>query len=86
MLYKNLHLPSLYLPSLSPDVPVFCAGDARVEYMTLSKGRFEATVRDLLLVRHYRVEVYSCKDTKKQDWRITYKVGSGGQEIRLASV
>ena len=51
-------------------------GKSRLEYVVLSKSCFETTVRELLLVRQYRIEVYKPKSSGKNasDWTLTYKV------------
>jgi len=51
-------------------------GKNRLEYVVLNKSSFENTIRELLLVRHYRIEVYRPKSSGKNasDWTLAYKV------------
>jgi len=51
-------------------------GKHRLEYVVLSKSSFECTVRELLLIRQYRIEVYKPKSAGKNasEWTISHKV------------
>lgn len=59
------------------NINIYCidliAGDEKLDYIVINKGNFEPYIRELLLVRHYRVEVYS-GGAKTNNWTLDYKV------------
>lgn len=59
-------------------VKTYASGNDSLESLYLNKANFEAFVRELLLVKHYRVEVYFSKGGhKNNNWALEYK-GSPG--------
>ena len=44
------------------------------EYVVINRTNFDLVIRDLLIVKQYRVEVYKAKNSKSQEWSIVYKV------------
>ncbi|XP_055848504.1 DNA mismatch repair protein spellchecker 1 [Episyrphus balteatus] len=66
-----------HIQTMSPD------GDEsdKLPYLTLSKNHFENVIRDLLLVKNYRVEVYT-KKANSSDWKIEFR-GSPGNLIQF---
>lgn len=55
-----------------------------VDYISLSKGNFEILLRDLLLVKNYRVEVYTRKG-QSNEWISEFK-GSPGNLIQFENL
>lgn len=58
----------------------------KIEGVVLNKNHFESFIRELLLVKQYRVEVYVNQGSaKNQDWIIEYK-GSPGNLIQFEEI
>ncbi|EDX05036.1 GD23963 [Drosophila simulans] len=53
-----------------------------LQFVSMSKGNFERAVRELLLVRNYRVEVYV---KNSSDWEIEYR-GSPGNLLQFEDI
>lgn len=51
--------------------------EPKLSYLVLSKNNFEKFVRELLLIKQYRVEVYVKSSQRNNDWVLEYK-GSPG--------
>ncbi|KAF4517464.1 hypothetical protein B566_EDAN004503 [Ephemera danica] len=85
--YYTLHGPDAVFAAKevfkSTSVLKFMTSDSsrrQLEYVVLSKLNFEAFVRDLLLVKNYRVEVFVCPPGSSRqgtDWVVEYKASPG---------
>lgn len=51
-----------------------------LDYISLSKGNFEILLRELLLVKNYRVEVFTNKG-RSNDWVVEFKASPGNLEL-----
>lgn len=59
-------------------------GDQGVDYICINKGNFEMFLRELLLVKSYRVEVYT-KSSPSSEWVAEFK-GSPGNLIQFENL
>lgn len=75
MVYKS----TAYITEMIPD-------DATsIPHVTLYKNKFESAVRELLLVRNYRVEVYVRSATGNANWNLEYR-GSPGNLLQFEDI
>lgn len=56
---------------------LYAVGVKKTASVALSKLNFENFVRDLLLIRHYRVELYRSKGGKSNQWELVGKASPG---------
>ena len=74
MIYKSTAYIRQFLPDDSEPTP----------FVMLSKNNFEAAVKELLLVRNYRVEVY-VRHSTVGDWQVEYR-GSPGNLLQFEDI
>lgn len=51
--------------------------DKKLESVALNQNHFENFTRDLLIVKHYCIEIYSNSKASKNDWSIQYTASPG---------
>lgn len=72
---KEVYKSTTGVKTMAPD------GATALDYVCLNKGNFEVFLRDLLLVKNYRVEVYT-KKSQGGDFELEFK-GSPGNLIQF---
>lgn len=78
--YYTLHGDDASLAANFTSVQIkYMGNQPKLSYVCINKGMFETFLRELLLVRQYRVEVYvkSKESRNNNDWQVEYK-GSPG--------
>lgn len=75
---KSVYKSTANIKTMAPD------GDPGIDYVCLNKGTFEVFLRELLLVKNYRVEVFTKKGTAN-DWTLEFK-GSPGNLIQFENL
>ena len=53
---------------------MFSPGDKKIDTVYLNTQNFESLMRELLLVKQYRVSVWKQQTASKNDWAEEYKV------------
>ena len=61
-------------PRYTTPLPHAYTGDHTLQSVSLSKAHFEAFLRDLLLVKQYRVEVFRRVNNDQSSWKVEFKV------------
>lgn len=82
---EDAHLAAKIIFKSTATVKTMAPGEVQdVDYISLSKGNFEILLRELLLVKNYRVEVFTTKPGTS-DWTLEYK-GSPGNLIQFENL
>lgn len=82
---EDAHLAAKIIFKSTATVKTMAPGEVEeIDYISLSKGNFEILLRELLLVKNYRVEVF-CTRSGTNDWAIEYK-GSPGNLIQFENL
>lgn len=61
------------------------AGSKSLPTLLLWKNKFESTARELLLVRNFRIEIYTEGDSSTNDWHLEYH-GSPGNLTQFEDI
>lgn len=87
--YYSVHAEDATLASqqiFNTNIIKYMGLEPKLSYLVLSRGNFEKFVRELLLVKHYRVEVYvKTSASRNSDWTLEYK-GSPGNVSQFEDI
>lgn len=74
---EDAHLAAKIIFKSTAPVKTMAPGEVdNVDYISVSKGNFEILLRELLLVKNYRVEVYT-PIAGSSEWAVEYKASPG---------
>ncbi|XP_037957315.1 DNA mismatch repair protein spellchecker 1 [Teleopsis dalmanni] len=75
---KIVYKSNAYIRQMLPNEQI------ALSYVAISKNNFELAVRELLLVRNFRVEVY-VRESSESDWKLEYR-GSPGNLLQFEDI
>ncbi|XP_076252043.1 DNA mismatch repair protein spel1 isoform X2 [Rhynchophorus ferrugineus] len=84
--YYTLHGEDATLAAnFTSKITKYMGDSPTLSYVCLNKNQMETLVRELLLIRQYRVEVYVKSPGKNNDWKLEYK-GSPGNLTQFEQI
>lgn len=77
---KDAHFVAQEFFKTNGAIKSFGSEGNKLDYVNMSRNGFETFVRDLLLVKQYKVEVFT---NKSKTWKAEYKVSQAGRSVHV---